>query len=85
MQLKDKKINVNSSTLSNLVNELKQECQNVLSLVNQLELSNLSDEQKGEILAELLVSSIHLNGHCNEDFQELISNELDNIDNDDRQ
>jgi hypothetical protein len=50
-----------------------------LSLINQLELSNLTDSQKGEILANLLVSSIHLHSHCDRDFQELISDELEKL------
>jgi hypothetical protein len=79
MQLTEKIININSPALKTLVNELKEECQNVLSLINQLELSNLTDSQKGEILANLLVSSIHLHSHCDRDFQELISDELEKL------
>lgn len=79
MQLIDKRINIDNSTLNTLVTELKQECQNILSLINQLELSDLTDNQKGEILSELLVASIHLNSHCDEDFQELIADELEHL------
>ena len=79
MQLTTRKININNSTLNQLVKELKEECQNVISLINQLELSNLSDSQKGEILADLLVSSIHLHSHCDQDFQELISDEVESL------
>ena len=79
MQLTTRNININSSTLNQLVKELKEECQNVISLINQLELSNLSDSQKGEILADLLVSSIHLHSHCDQDFQELISGEIESL------
>ncbi len=83
MQLTDKQVNTKNSTLNTLITELKEECQNVISLINQLQLSNLSDSQKGEILANLLVSSIHLHSHCNEDWQNLISNELETLtDND---
>jgi hypothetical protein len=83
MQLTDKPINIKNSTLNILITELKEECQNVISLINQLQLSNLSDSQKGEILADLLVSSIHLHSHCNEDWQNLISTELETLTDDD--
>jgi len=79
MQLTEQKINTQNSTLNTLITELKEECQTVISLINQLQLSDLSDNQKGEILANLLVSSIHLHSHCDEDWQNLISNELENL------
>ncbi len=79
MQLTTRKINISSSTLNTLIFELKEECQNLLSLINQLEISELSDRQKGEILSELLVASIHLDTHCNKDFQDLISDELETL------
>lgn len=82
MQLTTRKINLNNFTLNQLVKELKEECQNVISLINQLELSNLTDSQKGEILADLLVSSIHLHSHCDEDWQNIISNELETLTDD---
>lgn len=80
MQLTERKINIKNSTLNHLIIELKDECQKVISLINQLELSNLTDSQKGDILAELLVSTIHLNSHCDRDLQELISDELETFD-----
>ena len=64
MQLTQKTIDISNSTLKTLLSELKQECQNVLSLINQLELSDLTDNQKGQILSELLVASIYLDNHC---------------------
>lgn len=76
MQLTTRKINTNNSTLNQLLIELQEECQNVISLVNQLQLSDLNDRQKGKILAELLVASLHLHTHCDEDLQELISDYL---------
>ena len=82
MQLTDKKINIKNSTLNTLITELEEECQNVISLINQLQLSDLSDSQKGEILANLLVSSIHLHSRCDEDWQNLISNELGTLTDD---
>lgn len=79
MQLITKKIGTNNSTLNQLIIELQQECQNVLSLINQLQLSELSPNQKGKILSELLVASIHLHSHCDEDWQNLISDELETL------
>jgi hypothetical protein len=32
-----------------------------------------------EILSQLLVASIHLHSHCDEDWQNLISDELENL------
>jgi len=60
MQLITRKINTQNYTLNRLIIELQEECQNVLSLVNQLQLSEFNDRQKGEILSELLVATIHL-------------------------
>lgn len=77
MQLIDRKISTQNPTLNRLIIELQEECQNVLSFVNQLQLSDLSDRQKGEILSELLVSTIHLHSHCDEDLQNLISDEIE--------
>jgi hypothetical protein len=79
MQLTNRKISTHNSTLNQLIIELQEECQNVLSLINQLQLSELSDRQKGQILSELLVASIHLHSHCDEDWQNLISDELETL------
>ncbi|MFM6023272.1 MAG: hypothetical protein ACKPER_10155 [Dolichospermum sp.] len=79
MKLANQKISSENSTFNQLLMELKEECQNVLSLVNQFQLSELSYRQKGKILSELLVASIHLHSHCDEDWQNLISDELENI------
>lgn len=48
----EKPLQVNS-TLSVLLNELAEECETVLLLLTQLKLPNLTDDQKGDILAEL--------------------------------
>jgi hypothetical protein len=86
MKLANQKISIENSTLNQLLMELQEECQNVISLVNQLQLSELSDafgersyRQKGKILSELLVASIHLHSHSEEDWQNLISDELENL------
>jgi len=57
MTLAKQKISSENSTLNQLLMELQEECQNVISLVHQLQLSELSDRQKGKILSELLVNS----------------------------
>jgi hypothetical protein len=66
-------------TLSTLIAELGVECQRVIALVYQLQLPNLSDRQKVDVLAELNASIIHLQSHCDDDLQELIADELENI------
>lgn len=77
MQLRDKKNSTSNPTLNTLITELGEECQTVIALLNQFQLNNLSDKQKIDILAELLASTIHLNTHCGENFQDLISQELE--------
>ena len=53
----EKPLKVNS-TLATLLSELGEECETVLFLLSQLRLSKLTDDQKGDILAEL-IGSIH--------------------------
>lgn len=79
MQLSTRKTNIQNSTLNQLIKELQEECQNVISLINQLQITELNNNQKGEILSELLVASIHLHSHCDEDWQNLISDELETL------
>jgi hypothetical protein len=79
MKLANQKISSENSTFNQLLMELQEECQNVISLFNQLQLSELSDKQKGKILSELLVASIHLHSHCDEDWQNLISDEIETL------
>lgn len=79
MQLITRKISTQNSTFNQLILELQEECQTVLSLINQLQLSELSDRQKGEILSELLVATIYLQSHCDEDLQNLISDEMETL------
>ena len=82
MQLKDKKIATNNPTLNRLVVELGEECQNIITLVNQFQLADLSNKQKVEILAEFLASTIHLHSHCDENLQNLIAEELEKLPDD---
>ena len=42
---------------------------------HQLQSSELSDRQKGKILSELWVLTVYLHSHCDEDLQNLISDE----------
>ena len=65
---------ISNSTLNQLIIELREECQNVIVLTNQLQLAHLSNQQKVEILAELLAAAIHLQAHCDEDLQDAILN-----------
>lgn len=74
-------INVPDRTLAKLLAELQNECSRVITLMDQLELRDLSDRQRGDILAELLVSSIYLETHCDQDLQDLISNTLEQLSN----
>ncbi|NER08860.1 MAG: hypothetical protein F6K17_43240 [Okeania sp. SIO3C4] len=73
----EKPLNVNS-TLSVLLAELGEECETVLFLLNQLQLPNLTDEQKGDILAELTGSVCHLNVHT-ENLPDLIQDEIEKL------
>jgi hypothetical protein len=77
MQLGERPIAITDRTLTVLINELGEECSNVLGLLYQLQLPNLSPDQKSDVLAELLAASIHLHSHCDENFQGAIAQELE--------
>lgn len=62
-------------TLSTLLTELREECENVVFLLSQLKLANLTDGQKGDILAELTGSISHLHVHT-ANLPELIEDEI---------
>jgi hypothetical protein len=64
-----------NSTLSTLLTELGEECEKVVFLLSQLKLANLTDDQKGDILAELTGSVCHLHVHT-ETLPELIEDEI---------
>lgn len=70
-------IELSNPTLNTLMVELGDECQTVLTLLNQLQLATLSSSQQATILADLLAASIHLHSHCGESFQSLIADELE--------
>ncbi|MBD2185352.1 hypothetical protein [Aerosakkonema funiforme] len=67
-----------NSTLSVLLNELAEECETVLFLLTQLKLPNLTDDQKGDILAELTGAVSHLHVHT-EDLPDLIADEIETL------
>ncbi|WP_366830180.1 hypothetical protein [Nostoc sp. NMS2] len=84
IQISDRPFAVTNLTLSTLIAELSTECLKVQALVNQLQLSSLTANQQAEILAELLAAAVHLHNHCDEDFQTLIAEEMENLpDNED--
>ena len=82
MQLGSRQIAIQNETLRALIRELGDECNRVLELVHQLQLPDLQDGQKADILAELNASTIHLHTHCDEDLQEAIATELEQLSDD---
>ncbi|MEA5601945.1 hypothetical protein [Nostoc sp. UHCC 0252] len=82
MQISDRPLAVTNSTLSTLIAELSTQCLKVQTLVNQLQLPSLTVNQQAEILAELLAATVHLHNHCDEDFQTLIIEEMENLPSD---
>lgn len=79
MQLQNRGIGTANSTLNKLISELGDECQNVITLVNQFQLTDLTPDQQAKILSELLAASIHLHSHCDEAFQQLVADEIENL------
>lgn len=79
MQLSDRPITIANPTLSTLISELGAECRNVITLISQLQLPQLTASQKTEILAELLAATVHLHVHCDEQLQDLIADEMENL------
>ena len=75
MLLQTKNSSILNPTLETLLSELGEECNTVLLLLNQLKLANLSNDQKGDILAELVGSITHLHVHT-ENLPDLIGDEL---------
>ncbi|QFS46475.1 hypothetical protein [Nostoc sphaeroides] len=80
--MSDRPLAVTNSTLSILITELSTECLKVQALVNQFQLTSLTANQQAEILAELLTAAVHLHNHCDEDFQTLIIEEMENLPDD---
>lgn len=69
MTVASKKI---SSSLTTLLNELRDECLSTIKLIHQLELEHLTDEQIDELLGELTASVTHLHVHSG-----MVKEELD--------
>ena len=83
MQLKEPILPIKNNTLNHLLSELSKECNNVNILINQLQLSDITEKQKAQILAELLTATIHLQVHCGKSFQDLIAEEMETLPDDD--
>lgn len=79
MQLQNIEFGTRKPTLKKSISELGDECQNLITLVHQFQLSDLSPEQKAKILSELLSASIHLHRHCDDEFQSAIADELETL------
>jgi hypothetical protein len=77
MQTTERPIAISNNTLNILTRELGRECQKVVTLLSQLQLPDLTPSQQATILAELMASTIHLNVHCGDDFQDLIAAALE--------
>jgi len=73
-----KKQRILSETLSRMLEELGDECQQILKLLSKLEMSSLTTEQVEDILAELTASVIHLHVHT-KGMDELITRELERL------
>lgn len=56
-----------------LLNELKEECLILLSLLNQLETPGISETQEDEILGELSARLVHLEIHSRETQEQIDS------------
>jgi hypothetical protein len=77
IQTSNRPITITNRTLNTLIVELGSECQTILTLLNQLQLPDLSPSQQAKILAELLTSTIYLQAHCDDDLQTLIAQEME--------
>ncbi|MBT9149656.1 MAG: hypothetical protein AAGB97_09315 [Dehalococcoidia bacterium] len=65
-----------NETLTTLLEELGEECQNLLELLAQLKMIHLSSGQMEDILAELTASVVHLHAHT-DGLDDLISEQLE--------
>lgn len=67
-----------NETLSVLLKELAEECQETLKLISQIQIKDLSAEQIASILSELAVSAVHLHAHT-DGLQDLINDEIERL------
>ncbi|WP_035994885.1 hypothetical protein [Leptolyngbya sp. KIOST-1] len=79
MQLRERSLAIQDETLGVLIRELGDECGRVLELIHQLQLPDLQDGQKAEILAELTAATIHLHTHCDDELQASLADELERL------
>lgn len=79
MRLETRALAIQDETLKVLIRELGDECGRVLELIHQLQFSGLQDAQKADILAELILSVIHLSNHCSDDIQVYLANDLEDL------
>jgi hypothetical protein len=63
-----------SSTLTTLLNELRDECLSTIKLIHQLEIEHLTDDQIDDVMGELTASVTHLQTHSL-----IVKEELSNI------
>ena len=54
-----------------LLNELKEECLTIVSLLNQIETPGISETQEDEILGELSARLVHLEIHARETQEQI--------------
>jgi hypothetical protein len=54
---------VSSRTADVLLQELREECENVVALIRRLEKPRLSDHERDEILGDLSAAVLHLHTH----------------------
>ena len=79
MHLGTRTLAIQDKTLNVLIRKLGDECGRVLELIHQLQLPELQDSQKADILAELIASAVHLNSHCSEAVQVSLADELERL------
>jgi len=60
-----------NETLEGLLRELKEECENYIKLMNQLDLEILTKEQIEEVLGEIMASVVSLGVHSEHAKEEL--------------
>ncbi|NEP40934.1 MAG: hypothetical protein F6K35_17560 [Okeania sp. SIO2H7] len=84
MQIKNSNYSLTNSTLDKLMEEWKSECEHVLILMEKFKKISPADAaKKVDVLADLLAASIHLHSHCDDDFQDLIAEEMENLPDED--
>jgi hypothetical protein len=69
----EQSLEANNTTLKVLIDELEEECRNVLNLVNTLKAKNLTYDEREDVLGELSSTLCHLKIHSGE-VEEMIDN-----------